>query len=227
MRNPRRHFPRSFFLQPTPDVARRLIGALLVRQLPRGRLVGRIVETEAYCQGDPACHCVRRLRDGTCVPRPSARNRSMFGPPGHAYVYFTYGMHHAINVVCQRPGVGEGVLIRALEPLEGLEIMAQLRGIELGAGRLRGRSGGAACDVPDARRRTLTSGPGKLTEALAIDRALDGHDLRRAPLMLLQGSPVEPECIGVSRRIGIVQAAERPWRFFETGNPFVSRKVRQ
>lgn len=217
-----RFFPEKFFLQPTPEVARQLIGALLVRLLPQGRLAGRIVETEAYCQGDGACHCVRTLRDGTCVPRPTVRNRSMFGPPGCAYVYFTYGMHFAMNIVCQRPGVGEGVLVRALEPLEGLEIMAELRGIGL-----CGRPGGASGDVSDMRIRALTSGPGKLTQALAIDRDLDGHDLRKPPLMLLPGSKVQPGCVGVSRRIGIVRTVEKPWRFFEKGNPFVSRKVRQ
>ena len=204
-------FPRSFFLQPTLEVARQLLGALLVRRLRRGRrvvrLVGRIVEVEAYLQGDPACHCVRVLKDGTCVPRPSARNRSMFGPPGRAYVYFTYGMHHAVNVVAQKPGTAEGVLIRALEPLEGIEVMAELRG------------------VGTHRIHQLTSGPGKLTQAMAIDLALDGHDLSKPPLMLLQGLRVEPGRIDVSRRIGIVKAAQRPLRFFEKDSPFLSRKV--
>ena len=206
-------FPKTFFLRPTVEVARGLLGALFVRNLPRGgrivRLVGRIVEVEAYLQGDPACHSVRELKDGTCVPRPSARNKAMFGPPGRAYVYFTYGMHHAMNVVAQKEGIAEGVLIRALEPLEGLEIMADLRGV-------------------DARRpRQLTSGPGKLTKALAIDRTLDGHDLSMPPLMLLQGRRIPPARIGVSRRIGIRKAVERPLRFFEIGNLFVSCGAKQ
>lgn len=205
-----RPFPRSFFLQPTVEVARQLLGALLVRRLRRGRgvvrLVGRIVEVEAYLQGDPACHCVRVLKDGTCVPRPSERNRSMFGPPGRAYVYFTYGMHHAMNVVAQKPGTAEGVLLRALEPIEGIEVMAELRGV--GAHSLR----------------QLASGPGKLTQAMAIDLGIDGHDLSKWPLMLLQGRPVAPARIGVSGRIGIAKAGDRPLRFFEKDSPFVSRK---
>jgi DNA-3-methyladenine glycosylase len=207
-----RPFPRSFFLQPTVEVARQLLGALLVRRLRRGRrvvrLVGRIVEVEAYLQGDPACHSVRVLKDGTCVPRPSARNRSMFGPPGRAYVYFTYGMHHAMNVVAQKPGAAEGVLLRAMEPLEGIEVMAELRG------------------VATHRLRQLASGPGKLTQAMAIDLALDGHDLSKRPLMLLQGRRIEPARIGVSGRIGVAKAADRPLRFFEKDSPFVSRKTK-
>jgi DNA-3-methyladenine glycosylase len=219
-------FPERFFLQPTVEVARQLLGVLLVRELPRGRLVGRIVETEAYCQGDAACHAVRSLPDGTCVARPTDRNRSMFGPPGHAYVYFTYGAHFALNVVAQKAGTGEAVLIRAMEPLEGIEMMAKLRGIEIDLRRTNsGESGGREADISSPHLRALTSGPGKLTQALAIDQALDSHDLRRPPLMLLHGRPVKRNRIGVSRRIGIVRAVEKPWRFFEIDNPFVSRKL--
>jgi DNA-3-methyladenine glycosylase len=194
------------------EVARQLLGALLVRRLRRGRrvvrLVGRIVEVEAYLQGDPACHAVRMLKDGTSVPRPSARNRAMFGPPGRAYVYFSYGVHWALNVVTQKEGLAEAVLIRALEPLEGVEVMAERRGVET------------------RRIHQLAGGPGKLTQALGIDRDLDGHDLSEPPLMLLQGLRVEPAGIGVSARIGIVKAAQRPLRFFVKDSLFVSRRGR-
>jgi len=203
-------FPKSFFLQPTVEVARGLLGALLVRLLPQGRLAGRIVEVEAYCQGDGACHAVRRLKDGTCVPRRSTRNATLFGPPGHAYVYFTYGAHHALNVAAQAAGIGEGVLIRALEPLEGLEIMTDLRGTPI--------------DPQGRWTRALASGPGKLTQALAIDRRLDGHDLSQPPLMLLRGRRVHAADIGVSCRIGLTHATDTPWRFFVKDSPFVSRR---
>lgn len=197
-------FPPELFVQSTLDVARRLLGAHVVRELPDGCLVGRIVETEAYLHNDPACHAVRELPDGSAIHRCTRRNATMFGPPGRAYVYFTYGNHFMFNVVTQPEGVPEAVLIRAVEPLEGIEVMMALRGVE---------------DI-----RALTNGPGKLTKALAIDRAFDGHDLAQPPLRLLAGEPVPATRVVVTTRVGLTRATERPWRFYERDNPWVSRR---
>ncbi len=196
--------PAEFFLQPTLDIARGLLGMLVVRTLPEGRLVGRIVETEAYGRYDPACHAVRELPGGEVIHRRTRRNAAMFGPPGHAYIYFTYGNHFMFNVITEPEGVPSAVLIRALEPLEGLETMLYFRGV--------------------ADPAALTNGPGKLARALAIDKTLDGHDLAYPPLQMLRGDPVPPERIVTATRIGITRGVELPWRFYERGNPWVSRR---
>ncbi len=195
-------FPAEFFLQPTLDVARQLLGALLVRELPGRRLVGRIVETEAYLCDDPACHGVQETAGGA-VHRQTRRNAVMFGPPGRAYVYFTYGCHYLLNVVTAPAGVPEAVLIRALEPLDGLDRMLELRGY--------------------VDPRQLTNGPGKLAAALAIDASLNGHDLALLPLQLLPGDPVPAAEVVTAPRIGISKAIDRPWRYYQRGNPWVSR----
>ncbi|MCS7172106.1 MAG: DNA-3-methyladenine glycosylase [Armatimonadetes bacterium] len=188
--------PRSFFARPTLQVARELVGALLVRVLPDGvRLVGRLVEVEAYLgPQDPASHAYRR----------TARSAVMWGPPGIAYVYFTYGNHHCINVVTEPEGVPGAVLLRAAEPLEGLEAMRGLRGVE--------------------EVRLLTSGPGRLTQAFAIDLSWNGADLTRpGPLYLAAGIP--PRRLLATPRIGIRRARDRPWRFVDPESPFLSRPV--
>ena len=178
---------------PTLAAAPALLGSLLVRELAGERLVGRIVETEAYlAEDDPACHAHRG---------ETPRNRAMFGEPGHAYVYRIYGLHHCVNVVTEPAGRGAAVLIRALEPLQGLETMAGLRG-----------------------SLALTDGPGKLCQALGIDRALDQADLtREGALYLLRPVTAPPEPVETSARIGITLAADRPWRFFLAGNRWVSK----
>lgn len=158
-------------------------------------LTARIVEAEAYQEDDPASHSFRGRTNRTEV---------MFGPPGHAYVYFTYGMHHCMNVVTGSTGEGSAVLLRAAEPLEGLEEMARRRGT--------------------TDPRALCSGPGRLCQALGIDRAENGLDLvhgRR--LWLLEGAPVTPSKISVGSRVGITSGTERPWRFSVQGDRFVSR----
>jgi DNA-3-methyladenine glycosylase len=193
----------ALFRRPTLEVARRLLGALLVRTLPEGRLVGRIVETEAYLHDDPACHGVRETAGGP-IHMQTARNAVMFSPPGRAYVYFTYGSHFLVNVVTAPEGVPEAVLIRALEPLEGMDIMLRRRG--------------------HVDPRQLTNGPGKLAQALAIDGALNGHDLTLLPLQLCTGEPVPDDRVVTTTRIGISRAVDRPWRFYEKGNLWVSRK---
>jgi DNA-3-methyladenine glycosylase len=173
-----------------------LLGAILARVPPEGPpMAGRVVETEAYNQDDPASHSFRG---------PGARTRSMFGRPGVAYVYRIYGVHHCLNVSAGEDGRGEAVLIRALAPLEGLDAMAAAR-----AGRSKG----------------LCDGPGKLCQALGVDLALDGEDLLASGRLFLLAPPrrIAPEEIGVSGRIGISKAVERPWRFFLRGDPHVSK----
>jgi DNA-3-methyladenine glycosylase len=189
----------EFYARDTLVVARQLLGQRLVRLLEGERLGGRIVEVEAYVgEMDRACHaaCGR-----------TARNAVMYGPPGHAYVYFIYGMHHCLNIVTADEGFPAAVLIRALEPVEGLATMRRLR---------QGR--------PD---RELTNGPAKLCQALAIDRAFNGLGLcAGGPLFIEAGLPVDDADVGISPRVGVrgdEAALTAPWRFFVCGNPFVSR----
>ncbi len=177
----------------TAALARYLIGKMVVRELPEGIVSGRIVETEAYVVGDAAGHAYRGM---------TPRNRSLFLERGHAYVYLAYGISYMLNVSSETPGIGAGVLIRALEPLEGIPIMQRNRGIE--------------------RLRDLARGPGRLAAALRIDRSLDGLDLcRKGPLWLARGDH-EPGEIGQSIRIGISKDADRLLRFYLRGSPFVS-----
>jgi DNA-3-methyladenine glycosylase len=191
-----RRLPRSFFARPSPEVGPDLLGRILVRKVGDGRLLAaRIVEAEAYQEDDPASHSFRGRTNRTEV---------MFGPPGHAYVYFTYGMHHCMNVVTGSTGEGSAVLLRAAEPLEGREEMARRRGTN--------------------DPRALCSGPGRLCQALGIDRADNGLDLVRGRLLwLLEGAPVAPSTISVGPRVGITSGTERPWRFSVQGDRFVSR----
>ncbi|MGO9172368.1 MAG: DNA-3-methyladenine glycosylase [Rhodomicrobium sp.] len=177
----------------TAALARYLIGKLVVRAFPDGFAAARIVETEAYLAGDEASHSFRGL---------TPRNRVMFGPPGYAYVYLNYGMHFALNVSSAVEGVGEAVLIRAAEPLAGLDAMRRHRG-----------------DVPV---RDLMRGPARLAKALDIGRSLDGTDLCAAGPLWLASDGHIPQDFGVSVRIGISRDAHRPLRFFLKGSPFVS-----
>ncbi|MFQ5700327.1 MAG: DNA-3-methyladenine glycosylase [Acidobacteriota bacterium] len=189
-----RKLPRSFYDRSALLVAPDLLGKILCHR--RGGLLtsGRIVEVEAYLgEGDPASHAFRG---------PSRRNRAMFGPPGHAYVYFTYGNHFCMNVVTGPDGVASAVLIRALEPVEGIAAMR----------RRRGRT----------RIEDLTSGPGKLAQALGIDRDAYGLDLRREPLWICTDGLVPSGC-ATGPRVGIRAATDRPYRFFLPDSPFVSR----
>ncbi|VFU10316.1 DNA-3-methyladenine glycosylase [Methylocella tundrae] len=177
----------------TVSLARHLIGKAVVRELPEGVASGRIVETEAYVVGDAAGHAYRGM---------TRRNQSLYLERGHAYIYFAYGSSYMLNVSSETPGIGTGVLIRALEPLEGIPIMRLNRGVE--------------------RLRDLARGPGRLTAALRIDRRLDGLDLcREGPLWLGCGDD-EPGEIGQSIRIGISRDANRLLRFYLRDNPFVS-----
>jgi DNA-3-methyladenine glycosylase len=177
----------------TVSLARYLIGKILVRELPEGVVSGLIVETEAYVVGDAAGHAYRGM---------TWRNRSLFLQRGHAYVYLAYGSSYMLNVSSETPGIGAGVLIRALEPLEGIPIMKRNRGIE--------------------RLRDLMRGPGRLAAALRVDRRLDGLDLCREGSLWLGRSDHEPGEIGRSVRIGIARDADRLLRFYLYDNPFVS-----
>ncbi len=189
--------PRSFFEEYTPSVAKRLLGQLLVRRVGGGGglLSGRVVEVEAYRgEDDPASHAFRG---------ETPRNRVMFGEAGRAYVYFTYGFHHCLNVKTERKGVAGAILIRALEPLEGIELMMRNRGKK--------------------ELTELANGPGKLTQALKIDGRLNGEDLVRSErLFLARGKNAVFE-IRDSTRIGIRRGLEFRWRYFIGGNRFVSR----
>ncbi|MCZ2496909.1 DNA-3-methyladenine glycosylase [Xylophilus sp. Kf1] len=178
------------FSQPAEAVAAALIGVTLLVD----GVGGRIVETEAYDRDDPASHT---------FGGPTERNRSMFGPPGHAYVYRSYGIHWCLNAVCREVGHGAGVLIRAIEPTHGLDRMRERRRL----------------DAP----RMLCSGPGKLGQALAIDRRLDGLALDRPPFELLPADNARAVVLASGPRIGISRAVEHPWRFGEAGSPFLSR----
>jgi DNA-3-methyladenine glycosylase len=183
----------------TVKLARYLIGKTLVRELPEGRLSGRIVETEAYPVGDKAGHAYTGR---------SLANNSLFLARGTSYVRFTYGSCWLFNVASETTGVGAGVLIRALEPIEGIALMMRNRGV--------------------SNVRDLARGPGRLAEALRIDKDLDGVDLCAAGSMLWLGTPVRRSAgvIGASVRIGITRDAHRRLRFYERGNRFISGAVR-
>jgi DNA-3-methyladenine glycosylase len=188
------NLPREFYLQPTIETAKALLGKVLIHRHERGVISGRIVETEAYMCDDPACHSSRGM---------TARNETMFGEPGRAYVYFIYGMYHCFNAVTAPVGVGEAVLVRALEPLDGVELMEENRGTRVLA--------------------NLTSGPGKLCQALGVDRRHDGMDLTGSELVIVNDGARIADIVE-SPRVGITQAADKLWRFYIRGNEFVSRK---
>jgi DNA-3-methyladenine glycosylase len=177
----------------TAELARFLIGKMLVRTLAEGVAGGRIVETEAYDIGDPAGHAYRGV---------TPRNRALFLERGHAYVYLAYGVSFMLNVSSETSGVGAGVLIRAIEPTDGVTIMERNRGAE--------------------RVRDLARGPGRLCVALGIDRRLDGIDLCRAGPLWLGSDGQATDEIGRSKRIGITRAADSRMRFYVRGNRFVS-----
>lgn len=182
---------KDFFARSVHEVARNLIGVTLLVD----GVGGPIVEVEAYDHEDPAAHGYRGR---------TPRNAAMFGPPGHAYVYRSYGIHWCLNFVCEEEGVASAVLVRALEPREGVDVMRVRRGLD--------------------ETRLLCAGPGRLCQALAITGAHDGHALDAPPFALLQRDE-EPE-IAVGLRVGITKAAEQPWRYGLAGSPFVSRSIR-
>jgi DNA-3-methyladenine glycosylase len=188
-----RPLPRRFYARHSVDVAKDLIGRLLVRRMSGETMVGRIVEAEAYAHDDPASHSFKG---------ETRRTRTMFGPPGFAYVYVSHGIHHCMNVTT---GDANAVLLRALEPVRGLQEMARRRGV--------------------AEERLLCAGPGRLCQAMGITLADDGHDVtKRDGLWLAAGEPAAQ--IGVTGRIGLSVAGDVPWRFVEEGTTFASRSTR-
>lgn len=184
---------REFFARPVAEVAPGLVGCVMTVD----GVGGVIVETERYQEDDPASHSFRG---------PRGRARVMFGPPGHLYVYRSYGLHWCVNLVCEEEGRGSAVLIRALAPLHGVATM-------------RGRRRGAT-------DRLLCAGPGRLTEALAIDRHLDGADALRPDGRVVLIGRSGPAQVLAGPRIGISVATERPWRYVLAGSPFLSRPMR-
>lgn len=185
--------PVSFYDRPVLEVARDLVGCVVSRD----GCAGVIVETEAYHEIEPACHAFVGL-----TPRTS----TLFGTPGRAYVYRSYGIHAMLNAVAEREGIGAAALIRALEPVEGIEQMRARRGVE--------------------RIEQLCSGPGKLTEALGISLRDNGCDLARGPIVIsARPAGWEEVQVAVSRRIGITKAAELPWRFCAAGSRYASRRA--
>jgi DNA-3-methyladenine glycosylase len=197
----------EFYNRDPRRVARSLLGKLIIRQTPTRILAGRIVETEAYLgTGDAAAHS---------AAGKTARNAVLFGPPGYAYVYFIYGTHYCLNVSCLPDGVAGGVLFRAFEPVAGIEQMAEARGIDLPKKtELRKIS----------TLKKISSGPGRMSEALGITRIRDNDKnltSARSDLRIVDDG-YRVKRVTVSPRIGIVKAADYPWRFFIAGNPFVS-----
>lgn len=186
--------PLAFLNGSAVDAAKRLLGCVIERQVDGVRLLARIVETEAYDMDDAASHSYNG---------ETGRTKVMFGPAGYLYVYFTYGMHYCCNIVTGPIGHGSAVLIRAVEPIEGSADMALRR---------KGREG-----------KELTNGPAKLCQALAIRKTENGHDLREPPLRLIVEPAVAADRTVQSTRIGISQSKETPWRFYISGNQYVSR----
>ncbi|HLJ57731.1 MAG TPA: DNA-3-methyladenine glycosylase [Chthonomonadaceae bacterium] len=248
MESTRGALSREYYLRDTIDVARDLLGCVLARWTPDGLVTGRISETEAYEQREPSCHSHRGK---------TARNAVMFGAPGHAYVYFTYGMHFCFNAVSGEEGVANAVLIRAVEPIVGWELMCRRRGLGEEEQALGSRQSTFGDGIADSERaagtqavggrrsedpeiqpaggeartrvrfaRILCGGPGRLCQAFAIGREDNGVDLTTG-----LGLWIEPGAEGVghraapdaTRRIGIRQATDLPWRFTLPGDPYTSR----
>ena len=180
--------PQSFYDRSVHEVARDLVGCVV----RHGETAGRIVETESYHMAEPACHAYVGLTE---------RTRPLFGPPGHAYVYFSYGIHSLLNAVAEPEGTGAAVLIRALEPVDGLDVMRMRRGVE--------------------RATELCSGPAKLTQALEIGLSLNGSSLVDGPIEVLERE-AQPR-IAIGERVGITKAADLPWRFCDADSRHVSR----
>lgn len=188
-------YPRDFYDRPALEVARDLLGAVVSRTTDDGIVRLRLTEVEAYAgEIDPASHAYRGQ---------TRRNATMFGPPGHAYVYFTYGMHYCVNLVCSPPGYATAVLLRAGEVIDGLDLARSRR--------------------PKMRDRDLARGPARLTQALSLNLSDDGVDVcSRSGLIVGPGEPVPDSAVRTGPRVGVSQGATEPWRFWIDGDPSVS-----
>jgi DNA-3-methyladenine glycosylase len=207
--------PRDFFARPALEVAPALLGCVIEHETPDGLVAAVLTEVEAY-EGscDPASHAYRGR---------TARNAVMFGPPGHAYVYFTYGMHFCVNMVCLREGTASAVLLRAGRVVEGVALATRRR--SAAAPRRPGAGEMARIPARALAERDLARGPARLCQALAIGRSLDGADMcdPGSPLRVRGGvPPASPEGISTGPRVGVSSGARRPWRFWLTGDPTVS-----
>lgn len=203
---------KEFYQRDTNTIAKELLGCFLVHETPTGVIIGKIVETESYLTDDPACHGYNL--------RLTERTKVMFGDPGHAYIYFTYGMYYMFNITTAPIGVGEAVLIRALEPVEGVDIMFERR------------------KIPKEKKnalKELCSGPAKLVLALGITSALYGHNMTKKPLYILsrdhfrqtkkqENNKTQAFEVITTTRIGISAGAELPLRFYIKDNEFISKK---
>ncbi len=198
-----RPLPRSFYTRSTLLIAKELLGKRIIRTEGKRLLSGIIVETEAYLQNDPASHSFNG---------PTQRNSVMFGLGGHLYVYFTYGMHYCANVVTGPKGIGEAVLIRAVEPTEGIEWMIQRRFTDR-----------TDSTLDQKRHIALTNGPAKFAQAFGLTTEHSGLDLLNSEIIITNGTALARGTIAASTRIGITKAAEKRWRFFVKGNAWVSR----
>ncbi|MHB1048911.1 MAG: DNA-3-methyladenine glycosylase [Bacteroidota bacterium] len=192
-----KHLPRSFYTRRTLTVAKDLLGKYLVRKSGSRYLIGMIVETEAYRYNDPASHSYRGITE---------RNSFMFRPGGFLYVYFTYGMHYCANVVTAREGVGEAVLIRAIEPVEGIDIMMKNRNID------------------DRSLKTISNGPAKCAGALGLTTRESGIDLTKSEIFITGGTSISRSQIVAATRIGISVGQDKLWRFYIKGNEWISKK---
>ena len=198
---------RSFYLRPTLQVAQELLGKYFIRRIGKNLLIGKIVEVEAYRSNDPASHSFRGKTN---------RNNVMFCEGGHLYVYFTYGMHFCANIVTGQNGIGEAVLIRAVEPLVGIDMM-----------RINRYGSNKSLNLKSLNHKpliNLTNGPAKFCQAFGIARQENGLDLLNSEISITEGESVPLKLIKRSIRIGIQQGVEKKWRFFIKGNPWVSRK---
>ncbi len=190
----------SFYSRPTLTVAKDILGKIIVRKFGTHTLAGKIVEVEAYRQNDPASHSFRGM---------TGRNKIMFNQSGMLYVYFTYGMHFCANIVTAEEGIGEAVLIRAIEPIDGINIMMKNRNVDE--------------KLTSAKKHDLTNGPAKFCQAFYITRPENGIDLCGNEIFLMDGEKIPSHAIGVSSRIGISVGVEKKWRFYIKGNEWVSK----
>jgi len=192
---------RSFYFRPTLQVAQELLGKYFIRRTGKNLLIGKIVEVEAYRSNDPASHSFRGKTN---------RNSVMFCEGGHLYVYFTYGMHFCANIVTGKEGIGEAVLIRAVEPLVGIEVMAKNRFPNL-------------LSHNHQSLMNLSNGPAKFCKAFGLARHENGLDLCDSEISIIEGEPIPSKLMKRSSRIGIQQGVDKKWRFFIKGNPWVSK----